>query len=359
MSGSDILVAAACVGAAFLIGPALFRAAWWAIGKRKLRAAGSRPLSATTHRLWSEPRPIEQRDPVAGPGGPEGVPRPPFVFVEEHLTGSQPCISVRDSRNRVWRAKWGPEARSEAFAVRFAWSCGYFVEETHFVPAGTIDGSPVLTRARECVDEANGRFCDARFELDDPTVKKLFEEHSWAWDENPFVGSRELNGLKIVVMLLSNWDTKDRRDVARGSNTAIFEHRHGGRREARYLISDWGGSMGRWGSTMVTRGRWDPDGFEAQTPGFVTGVVDGHVRFGYAGQRADIADAIPVEHVRWLHPHLAQLTPDYLTRALLASGATDEEAARFSRALVDRIRQLGEVCATERPYAAEELADPA
>ena len=51
-------------------------------------------------------------------------------------------------------------------------------------------------------------------------------------------------------MLLADWDTKDRRDVARGSNTAIFEHRVSRwRREARYLITDWGGSMGRWGST--------------------------------------------------------------------------------------------------------------
>ena len=97
----------------------------------------------------------------------------------------------------------------------------------------------------------DGRFIDARFELDDPDVRKLFEEHSWAWDDNPFVGTRELTGLKIVVMLLSNWDTKDRRDVARGSNTAIFEHRASALRagEARYLITDWGGAMGSGGRT--------------------------------------------------------------------------------------------------------------
>ena len=110
-------------------------------------------------------------------------------------------------------------------------------------------------------------FREARFELDDPAVHKLFEEHSWAWNDNPFVGTPQLNGLKVLVMLLADWDTKDRRDVARGSNTAIFEHRVGRwRREARYLITDWGGSMGRWGGNVVTRGRWDPEGFEAQTP---------------------------------------------------------------------------------------------
>ena len=344
MSRSEVLVLAVGVAAAFLTAPAVIRAAWWVIGQRKLRLAGASPLVASAHRLWSDPGSIDTLDPVTGPGGADDVPCAPFAFIEEHVGGSQPCISVRDSRDRVWRVKWGAEVRSEAFAVRFAWSCGYFVEETHFVAAGTIEGCAKLSRARECVDETSGHFCDARFELEDPSVRKLFEEHSWAWDANPFVGTRELTGLKIVVMLLSNWDTKDRRDVARGSNTAIFEHRtFRGRREARYLITDWGGSMGRWGTNIAMRGRWDPDGFEAQTPNFVVGVEDGCVRFSYTGQRTDIADAIRVEHVRWFHPYLQRLGPDYLKRALLASGATSADAERFSRALLDRIGQLSAV----------------
>jgi hypothetical protein len=160
--------------------------------------------------------------------------------------------------------KWGPEVHSENIAVRVAWAAGYFAEVTYFVRAGTIDGARELQRARECINNA-GAFADARFELDDPAVKKMFEEHSWAWNDNPFLRTAQLNGLKIIEMLLSNWDTKDRRDVARGSNTAIFEYRVAPwRREARYLITDWGGSMGRWGGNIVTRGRWDPE-FKAQT----------------------------------------------------------------------------------------------
>jgi hypothetical protein len=226
--------------------------------------------------------------------------------------------------------------------VRVASSCGYFAEETHFVASGTITGATTLGRARDCIDERDGSFYDGRFELDDPAVNKMFEEHSWAWDDNPFVGTRELNGLKIVVMLLSNWDTKDRRDVARGSNTAIFEHRlANGRREARYLLIDWGGSMGRWGSNPATRGRWNAEGFAEQTPGFVTGVADGCVTFGYAGQRtADVAHGIPLEHVRWFSPYLEQLTEDYLSRALSVSGASAEDTPRFVAALRDRIRQI-------------------
>jgi hypothetical protein len=229
--------------------------------------------------------------------------------------------------------------------VRLAWACGYFAETTYFIAAGTIEDAHDLQRARDCIDD-DCRFADARFELDDPDVKKLFEEHSWAWNDNPFVGTKELQGLKIVVMLLSDWDTKDRRDVARGSNTAIFEQRVSRwRREARYLITDWGGSMGRWGANIVTRGRWDPDGFEAQTPEFVTAVDAGSVMFGYAGQRtADVAEGITTGDVSWLYRYLGPISDAQLREALIASGADGTDAERFTRALRDRINQLGRAC---------------
>jgi hypothetical protein len=103
--------------------------------------------------------------------------------------------------------------------------------------------------------------------------------------------------------------------------------------------------MGRWGASVATRGRWDLEGFEAQTPGFVTGVRDGLVLFGYTGQRtAEIAGDIRIDHVRWFHRYLSQLDERYLTAALQASGANDDEATRFARALTDRIRQLGSAC---------------
>jgi hypothetical protein len=102
--------------------------------------------------------------------------------------------------------------------------------------------------------------------------------------------------------------------------------------------------MGKWGTSVVSRGRWDPDGFEAQTPNFVTGVKDGIVQFGYVGQRtADVAYDIPVDHVAWFHKQARHLTEPLLRCGLLASGATEEEAARFARALRERIRQLEQV----------------
>jgi hypothetical protein len=302
--------------------------------------APERPLSSVQVMIWRDPGDVSRLDLAAGPGGVQGAPKPPFHFIEEHLSGSQPCVSVRDARGMTWRVKWGDEVNAEALATRLAWAAGYFVEITYFVPSGHITGAPALQRASTCVDERGG-FHDARFELEEEGVIKHFDEHSWAWNDNPFAGTRELNGLKIVMMWFSNWDAKDVRDVARGSNTAIFEYpSDSGMREARYLITDWGGAFGRWGS-VVRRGRWDCHAFEAETPGFVTGVDGEHVQFGYTGQRtADIADGIRVSDVRWFLKVLEGLSDTQIAAAVRASGGTPEEIAIFSRALRARLDSL-------------------
>jgi hypothetical protein len=323
---------------------------WRIHGAWRIYRAGPRPLWATRHRIWREPSAADSSNLRFGPGGEDSVPAPPFTFIEEHFAGSQPCVAVRDARNRLWRVKWGGEAKPEAFAVRFAAALGYFAEVTHYLPKGQIEQLAALSRAKDCVD-GSGAFADARFELEDRAVRMLFNEHSWAWNDNPFLGTPQLAGLKLVNMLLSNWDTKDRRDVSRGSNTAIFEHRVSRwGREARYLITDWGGAMGKWGANVVARDRWDVDGFEAQTPHFVTGVRDGYINFGYQGQRtAEIARGITVDDVRWFYGYARRVSEEALREGLLASGADQDEARRFARAIADRIQQLGEAIACPEP----------
>lgn len=342
MTFSDVLFFSLIAVVGTIVLTACLRAIWLGIGAYCINRAGPRKLRSSSHVMWRDPGEVASLDMVHGPGGAGSAPETPFTFAQEHSTGSQPCVSVTDARGRRWRVKWGNEVRSENFAVRLAWACGYFAETTYFVPAGRVEGTADLQRARGCIAE-DGSFTEARFELDDPDVRKMFEEHSWAWNDNPFLGTHQLNGLKILVMLLSNWDTKDRRDVARGSNTAIFEQRVSRwRREAHYLITDWGGSMGRWGGNIVTRGRWDPAGFAAQTPEFITAVDAGTVQFGYVGQRtADVAEDISVEDAAWLFAYLGRVTDAQLGQALEASGASTEEIEQFTRALRERITQLG------------------
>src|SRR5215204_2077051 len=169
------------------------RAAWLVRGAYRIRRAGPRPLLATHHTIWRDPGAVESLDLSGGPGGAQGAPAPPFSFLEEHRTGSQPCVSVTDARGRRWRVKWGDEVRAENFAVRLVWACGYHAETTYYVEGGAITGAPRLQRASACIAE-DGSFREARFELGGGAVRKHLEGHSWAWNDNPFVGTPQLNG---------------------------------------------------------------------------------------------------------------------------------------------------------------------
>ena len=318
---------------------------YWRLRSNRIRSVeGEAPLQSSQAVIWRDPGSLTATDVAAGPCGSGGGPAEPFHFIEEHDTGSQPCVSIRDARQREWRVKWGQEVHTEVFGTRLAWALGYFAEPSYFIASGVILDARDLRRANECVDD-RGAFRDARFELSESGVTKHFDAHGWAWHDNPFAGTRELNGLKILMMLVSNWDNKDVRDVARGSNTAIFEHRVDEHAlEARYLIIDWGAALGAWGNNVLKRGRWDPEAFAAQNPSFITGVVDGRVQFGYQGQRtADLAENITVDDVRWFDDRARAISDDHLRALLRASGATASETERFTASLRERLDQLHHV----------------
>jgi hypothetical protein len=285
--------------------------------------------------IWADPGAVERLDFVYGVGGKANAPRPPFTFLEENLKGTNPKIRVKDSTGAEWAVKWGDEVSAETFATRVVWAAGYFVEAAYFVREGKVQGVTGLERAKSQV-KPDGSFMDARFERRTKGVKTLEGEESWSWVVGPFVGKKEFNGLKVVVMLLSNWDNKDSRDAGRGSNTAIVQTTN----EARYMVTDWGGSLGKWGGFM-SREKWDCKGFTGQTKDFVKGIKNGFVEFGYSGQHSgDFKERIEVADVRWIMQYLGRITDAQLKSGLASSGATPEEAACFTAALRTRINQL-------------------
>src|SRR5687767_10878886 len=150
MSIGTLSITVLAVVAGSVLIAAVLRVVWLALGAYRIHRAGPRPLSATQHTIWRDPGDVAALDLSDGPGGADGAPSPPFKFIEEHSTGSQPCVSVTDARNRRWRVKWGHEVRSENFAVRLVWACGYHAETTYFVDAGEITDVPLdaLQRAR-------------------------------------------------------------------------------------------------------------------------------------------------------------------------------------------------------------------
>jgi hypothetical protein len=304
-------------------------------------ATRTRTTAAPTEKpiIWRDPGVVEKINLAWGKGGSNAVPKPPFTFVEEDSSGTNPKIEVKDARGIHWGVKWAEEVNSEVFASRIVEAVGYFVEPAYYVDRGKILNIPKLDRAKKFVAE-DGSFTVARFELRDKSIKKLGDEQSWGWENNPFVGTKELNGLKIMLMLLSNWDSKDQRDASRGSNTKLFYVNKGTVLERQYVVSDWGGTMGKWGN-YFSRAKWDCSGFRGQNDDFVKEVKDGLVKFGYSGQHTNsIKDGIRVSDVKWLMGYLGRITDTQLHYALKASGAGPADEACFAAAVRARINRL-------------------
>jgi hypothetical protein len=287
--------------------------------------------------LWRDPGEVEKLDFANGPGGLLDRPEPPFRFVKENMAGSTAKVRVVDSNGVAWMVKFGEEVRAQTFAARLAWALGYFAVPVYFVPRGTIVGVTPLKRAGKYV-KSDGRFTNASFELYlDSPIRWMGDTQSWSWDANPFVGSRHLNGLKILLILLSDWDNKDARDIKYGSNTVILVYPDG---EAHYLVIDWGGSMGRWGN-YLSRSKWNCSGFEEQTRDFVGIRHGGGLKWGYEGQHTrDFIDDIQLDDVRWLLTYLGRVSDTQFRDGLLASGATPAEVHCFAKALAKRIQAL-------------------
>jgi hypothetical protein len=295
--------------------------------------------------LWTDPGDVASLDFEFGVGGPEMRPQPPFQFLSEDRSGTIPKINVTDSRGTTWNVKFGKEARASTFCSRLLWACGYFAAAEYFVTHGWIEGVHGLKRAGSNVHD-DGSFENARFQLrtDNP---KFLRGRSWIWTDNPFTGTRELQGLKILLLLTSNWDTKDARNTVESNgqkvmdtNLGIFEDLTSGHRRYLYADVDWGASLGLWGNKF-SWSKWDCRGFAEQTRDFVKDVEGDVLEWGFKGKhRKDIAGDITVDDVKWLLQYLGKISDEQIRRGLTASGATPSETECYSQALRQRIDQL-------------------
>ena len=275
-----------------------------------------KPAPRGTPVLWREPADIASRDLFLGPGGASMRPDLRGVtFVKEEKGGYSTKYRVRDAAGRVWVAKVGKEAQSETAAVRLLWAVGYPTEINYLVPRLTIEGK--------------GTFENVRLEARPESVDRLDE---WKWSENPFVGTKELQGLVVLMALLNNWDIKD-------ANNKIFYTRG----ELRYVISDLGATFGRVKSGApvvwrIRRNRNDPADYSADP--FLEDVKEGNVLLFYKGKRQDLFDDIRVEEARWIGGWLARLSDRQLGDAFRAANYTPGEVKLLTGAVRARIDEL-------------------
>jgi hypothetical protein len=304
-------------------------------------------VCANAQILWREPQPTTTSDWIWGPGGQEMAPHPPFQFLKERLGGTNPKVEVRDAAGRRWVVKFGSEIHSDTFAPRLLNALGYAAEPTFFVQSGSINDTHGLKRAKHFISK-DGSFRDARFKLHNQEAEAGSDNGAWSWVANPFTGSLQLGGLKILSMLASNWDTKDARDGEGESNTGIVRSASTPGSRAWYAVTDWGASFGKSGG-YFGRDRWNWNGYRAQTSNFVRLTRDGNLEWGFKGKHGrDISTGVGLEDVRWILPYLSRITDDDLEAGLAASGASTAVARAFTQSIRARILQLQRIAESAR-----------
>lgn len=267
--------------------------------------------------LWEDPKDLEQRDLFYGPGGKENYPDTSNKFTVKQVkqTGTQPGYDVIDSKGQEWSVKLSTEARVEVALARIVWAIGFHQPTTYYVPRWirSKDGADTIEHP-------------GRFRLED---EKRKEEAEWAWHDNPFVGTRPLGGLWVLMVMFNNWDIKP-------AQNSVYRIEDGNGGHYEYVARDLGASLGktRWIS-MGTKD--DPDGFESEP--FIERVVNNRVQFHYNGSWLEPQThniATPGD-VKWVSGLLSRLSDQQWKDAFRAGGFTEAESARYIAKMKQKI----------------------
>ncbi len=316
--------------------------------QREIRPAKREPPKATAV-LWRDPGDITKRSLFYGSGGRESEPHGPYVFLEEDPSGTNPKFDVRDRNGVRWQVKLGAEAKPETAAARLVWAVGYLTPEDHFLPELRVEKMPPHLHRGQNLIAPDGVMRDVRLKRHDPHLKKV---GLWQWSANPFLHTREFNGLRVVMALINNWDLKDENNsIYRAEGTA-------GSPALRdlYMVSDLGASFGSTGrSWPASKSKGNLASYHDST--FILRVTPEYVdlnvptrpniayivtprEFNQRLQLRWIGKHVPRSDVRWVANLLARLSPEQIRTAFRTAGYTPEEAEGFMQALLQRIAQL-------------------
>jgi hypothetical protein len=313
----------------------------------------SQPPEKTTSAapvLWQDPADISTRDLRFGQGGESHAPQGTvFKFVKEDLSGTNPKLIVTDEAGHKWKMKLGAEAKPEVAASRLVWAVGYFTNENYFVPQLQITGLPAhLHRGKQFI-APGGEIRDARMQRMD---KSEMKEGNWKWKQDPFSGTRELNGLRVLMAVINNWDLKD------VNNKIIVDKADGAPREI-YYVSDLGASFGPSGFVMgLSKSRGNVAAYQSSR--FITKLTPQSVNFATPRRAALIELANPPQYVmrlhlrwigrnipradaKWMAGLLERLSPAQIRDAFRAAGYSPEEVEGFATVLENRISSLNDM----------------
>src|SRR5262245_18896326 len=265
--------------------------------------------------LWVRPTDIGSRDLLLGPGGTDMRPDlRRITFIKEEKGGYSKKYRVRDGADREWVVKIGKEAQSETSAVRLLYGLGYLTEINYLVPRVTIPGK--------------GTFYNVRFEARPDNLKRAGE---WKWKKNPFVGTQELQGLKVMMALINNWDLKD-------SNNVILKDGN----ELHYAISDLGATFGHASTTPLfwrfTRSRNNPANYAKSN--FFEKVKGNRVVLHFGGKNSGLMKDISVQDAQWIASLLSQLSDAQVRDAFRAANYSPGQINLLAGEVRERTNEL-------------------
>jgi len=293
--------------------------------------------------LWSVPGDIASRDLFYGPGGPRSQPHGPYMFVKEDLDGSNPKFVVRDSDGMKWKVKLGVEARPETVATRLVWAVGYYANEDYFLQNLQVENMPARLHRGQKLVAPDGSMHNVRLKREDD--KKI---GGWQWREDPFSGTREWNGLRVMMAVLNNWDLKD-------ENNSVYQDGT----EKVYMVSDLGASFGTDNLTWpLSKAKGNLQSYSHSkfirhvTPTTVDFYVPARPEFLYLVHPRDYFSRLPMRWIgrnipradaRWIGDLLARLSSRQIQDAFRAAGYSPHEVEAFAQIVETRIARLTEL----------------
>jgi hypothetical protein len=315
--------------------------------KKERRAEAANRLPAT---LWRDPGDISSLDLLNGEGGAKDAPDPhvDYTFIKEDLNGTSSKFYAQDNNGVEWLVKLGVEARPETAATRLVWAMGYFTDEDYFLPQIHVQNLPKLRRKMFGASPKTGIVHNVRLKRQGEGLEKL---DNWDWFENPFAGSRELNGLRTLMALINDWD------LTTANNKVYLTDK-----ERHYLVSDFGAAFGKTGwppshvplfphatkgvlkdyehSSFIRIATGDDVTFEMHTnaPSFIRMFRRNY--FDEYRQVERIEQGIPVRDAVWVGGLLARLKPQQIRDAFRAAGYPPAEVEGFAKIVEKRIAAL-------------------
>jgi hypothetical protein len=154
---------------------------------------------------------------------------------------------------------------------------------------------------------------------------------SWSWPKNPFTGTREWYGLRVLMAVMNNWDLKN-------VDNSVYQTR-GEPAQDRYFVNDLGASFGPTGLNWMLKGKpaayCNSKWIKSVSPEFVDFNVPSGPAMNYY---IDLYDLSQRPSLLWLGHHIPRQDARWMGAICWPGSRGNRFAMRFAREATPRTR---------------------